>query len=81
MITLENVRITDQMLEAVRYWQEEDILGLESDIKSIDDAITFIACEHECPRMNTDKEALTIIANLSYIKRRLIAFDGREVKK
>ena len=81
MITLENTCITAQILDTIRYWQEEELVGLEADIKSIDDAITFIACEHEMPMMNTEKEALSIIANLSFIKRRLIAFDGREKKK
>lgn len=31
------------MLDAIRYWQENDKGGLEEDVKAIDDAITFIA--------------------------------------
>jgi len=44
------------MLDAIRYWQENDKGGLEEDVKAIDSAITFIACEHDAPGVLSEKE-------------------------
>ena len=49
MIRLEDICISNLMLDAIRYWQENDKGGLEEDVKAIDSAITFIACEHDAP--------------------------------
>ena len=49
MMRLEDIRISNRMLDAIRYWQENDKGGLEEDVKAIDSAITFIACEHDAP--------------------------------
>lgn len=81
MITLENTRITDAMLNTIRFWQEDEALGLAEDLRAIDNAITFIACEHKSPMVNTEKEALAIISTLSFIKRRLRLFEWKEVQK
>lgn len=78
MITLENAHVTTGILNTIRYWQEEDFAGLNEDIKAIDDAVAFIACERDNPGISTDRELLTIIAALSFLKRRLCLFDGEE---
>lgn len=57
MIRLEDICISNRMLDAIRYWQENDKGGLEEDVKAIDDAITFIACEHDAPGVLTEKES------------------------
>lgn len=79
MIILENARISNDMLEEIRFWQETDG-SLEEDITTIDNAITLIACGCECPMPNMEKEALSIIASLSFIKRKLRLFKGGEDK-
>lgn len=66
------------MLDAIRYWQENDKGGLEEDVKAIDSAITFIACEHDAPGVLSEKESLSLIAALSFLKKRLCLFEGRE---
>lgn len=80
MITLEKARITNRMLNNINYWQDDDFIGLEEDIRAIDDAITFIACERDDPGMISEKESLSVIAALSFLKRRLRMFDGKEEK-
>ena len=78
MIILEDARISNQMLDTIRYWQEEEAMGLDEDIRAIDDAITIIACEHDDPSALTEKEALALIAALSFVKKRLRLFRGKE---
>ena len=56
MIRLEDICISNRMLDAIRYWQENDKGGLEEDVKAIDSAITFIACEHDAPGVLSEKE-------------------------
>ena len=73
MMRLEDIRISNRMLDAIRYWLENDKGGLEEDVKAIDDAITFIACEHDAPGVLTEKESLSLIAALSFLKKRLWA--------
>lgn len=80
MITLQDVRITDDMLNTIRVWQGNEF-NVSGTIEAIDNIITFIACEHECQKLNTEKEALSIIATLSFLKRELRLFDGKEKKK
>ena len=44
-------------------------------------AITFIACEHDAPGVLTEKESLSLIAALSFLKKRLCLFEGKEEPK
>lgn len=81
MMRLEDIRISDRMLNVIRYWQENDEGGLEEDIKVIDDAITFIACEHDVLDVLTEKELLSLITVLSFLKKRLCLFEGKEEPK
>ena len=81
MMRLEDIRVSNRMLDAIRYWQENDKGGLEEDVKAIDDAITFIACEHDAPGVLTEKESLSLIAALSFLKKRLCLFEGKEELK
>lgn len=78
MIRLEDICISNLMLDAIRYWQENDKGGLEEDVKAIDSAITFIACEHDAPGVLSEKESLSLIAALSFLKKRLCLFEGKE---
>ena len=79
MIRLEDICISNLMLDAIRYWQENDKGGLEEDVKAIDSAITFIACEHDAPGVLS--ESLSLIAALSFLKKRLCLFEGKEEPK
>lgn len=81
MIRLEDICISNLMLDAIRYWQENDKGGLEEDVKAIDSAITFIACEHDAPGVLSEKESLSLIAALSFLKKRLCLFEGKEEPK
>ena len=81
MIRLEDICISNLMLDAIRYWQENDKGGLEEDVKAIDSAITFIACEHDTPGVLSEKESLSLIAALSFLKKRLCLFEGKEEPK
>ena len=60
MIRLEDICISNLMLDAIRYWQENDKGGLEEDVKAIDSAITFIACEHDAPGVPVSYTHLTL---------------------
>ena len=73
MMRLEDIRISNRMLDAIRYWQEN--------VKAIDSAITFIACEHDAPGVLSEKESLSLIAALSFLKKRLCLFEGKEELK
>lgn len=77
-MTIENVCVSKAMLDKIMYWQEDENIGLLEDIKTIDDAITFIACEHDDPGMLSEKESLSLIAALSFVKKRLRTFTGKE---
>ena len=66
MMRLEDIRISNRMLD---------------DVKAIDDAIIFIACEHDAPGVLTEKESLSLIAALSFLKKRLCLFEGKEELK
>lgn len=75
------------MLDAIRYWQENDKGGLEEDVKAIDSAITFIACEHDAPGVLSEKESLSLIAALSFYEknaakdRKRAKYGDRSLKK
>lgn len=76
MITVEGVVLTPKIIALLKSWQQDEC-HLDGDIQAIDDAITYIACEHECPLMDSDKEALNIIACLSFVKRNLRLFAAK----
>ena len=42
MIRLEDICISNLMLDAIRYWQENDKGGLEEDVKAIDLSLIHI---------------------------------------
>lgn len=77
MTTVDNVRINNGMKEIMVGWQDEKYALLDADIEAIENAVCFIACEHECPLGDNDKEALTIIAELSSLRKKLKKFYGR----
>lgn len=77
MIRLEDICISNRMLDAIRYWQENDKGGLEEDVKAIDSAITFIACEHDAPGVLSEKESLSLIAALSFLKKDYVCLKER----
>ncbi|RHJ83551.1 hypothetical protein [Parabacteroides sp. AM08-6] len=78
MMSLNEAKITDSIIENIIYWQEDDCDGLEEDIRALDDAITFIACGHQYPEMLSEKESISVIAALGFLKKRLRLFNGRE---
>lgn len=78
MITVDGVRITKDMTEILTNWQDTKTAWLDIDIEALENAICFIACEHECPAGHNDKEALMIIADLGVLKKRLKKFAGKE---
>ena len=73
MIRLEDICISNLMLDAIRYWQENDKGGLEEDVKAIDSAITFIACEHDAPGVLTEKR-ITVAYRSSKFSEKKIMF-------
>lgn len=79
MIELDGIMITETMKKELRAWQEEDWLQLAGDIEAINNAICFIASEHETPSMGSD-EALRIIADLSFLRKKLKHFNGIECR-
>lgn len=78
MITIDEIRITEAMKEVLKEWQNEEYTFLDCDIEAIENAICFIACEHECPLGDNDKEALMIIASLGDVRKKLKKFTGKE---
>lgn len=77
MIIVDEIRITNGMKEIMVGWQDEKYALLDADIEAIENAVCFIASEHECPKEDNEKEALTIIAELSYLRKKLKRFYGR----
>lgn len=80
MITVDGVRITEGMKEVLKNWQDEKYLLLDGDIEALENAVCFIASEHECPQAHNEKEALMIIAGLSVIRKKLKKFTGKEYR-
>lgn len=74
MTELDGIKITEAMKEELRVWQEDKCCVLDIDIETISDAICIIAREHECPDLNNEKEALSIISNLSFLRKKLKHF-------
>lgn len=78
MITVDNIHITSNMKNVLKEWQDEKYGLLDSDLEALENAVCFIASEHECPQAHNDKEALMIIAGLSVIRKKLKKFTGKE---
>lgn len=78
MITVDGVCISKEMKEVLKEWQDEEVPWLNCDLEALENAVCFIASEHECPQAHNDKEALMIIAGLSVIRKKLKKFTGKE---
>ncbi len=61
-ITVEGVRLTRELIETLKMWQNED--GLRIDLNTIDDTISFITREVD----NGGEEGWNVVSNLCRLK-------------
>lgn len=80
-VEIEGIRLTDDIIFRLKCMQEENGTGAEGFIRELDRAVSFIATEIECPTLNNEKRALSIISGLCQLKEVLSAFTGKEILK
>ncbi|MCD7851903.1 MAG: hypothetical protein LUH63_20575 [Parabacteroides sp.] len=76
-IEIEGIRLTEELISFIRQCQEEpEFMAAQVDV--IDSAITLIACD--CTPEG-EKVALNAIADLSFLKRYVRLFEGKDKTK
>lgn len=73
MIIIQGITLTPEMVDQIKFWQENKEV-LEADIRSIDDAITFIIRQNNSGEYNDANKVLTILSNLCILKDEIKVF-------
>lgn len=78
-IEIEGIRLTEDMIRSIHYFQEENCNGLNHYLRLIDKTVQFVAINsQECLNDRGQKEALDIICKLYLFREVLSEFSGKE---
>lgn len=76
-VTIEGIVLTDSLISFIKQFQTDPEF-MDAQIEVIDNAITMIACDCVCEK-GREKDALSAIADLSFLKRDIRLLEGKDV--